>query len=177
LPEAFGNPPAASEAPSKFLELQLPRWAYRFTEDFRCRSYFDDPGRAKLLFRLVDLRAKAELALSTDRRGLPWIKPLLKRGDWARRLIQDRLFGMPARGQGPEPERPLAAVNKAYDDAQANIDRFHEARNAWEEAANELPYLAEWAIRSRARSRDTSTLPPDSLPDAVPCKCSGATSI
>jgi hypothetical protein len=167
LPEAFSIS-AASEAPPRFLELQLPRWAYRFTEDFNCRDYFHDRGRAYVVLRLVELRGLAERALSTDRRGLSWIKPSIKRGDRERRMIQDKLFGMPNNVQRPDQDPQLPRVVRAYNEALDAIKKFHEARDAWEQAADELPYLAEWAIRIKARSGNgPAALASNPLPESV----------
>jgi serine/threonine protein kinase len=166
LSESFSS--AASEAPSRFLELQLPRWAYGFTADFNCPDYFRDPGRMDVLLRLVELRGTAERALATDRRGVSWIKTSIKRGDRGRRAIQDKLFGMASNGQGPEQETQLAAVGRAYDTALEAIKSFHDARDAWERAAAELPYTAEYAIWVRARSGSgKAAIPSNPLPEPV----------
>ena len=91
IPPAFNDPVDKI----RFLELQVPAWAYRFQAAFRCPAYFSNQGRDQRLVRLVELRLDAEGALAADRRGLGWIRPLIEIGDRDRRSIQDKLFGGP----------------------------------------------------------------------------------
>lgn len=173
FPPEFGARPGEITPP--FLELQLPTWAYQFTTAFRCDGYFADQGRADLLLRLVELRRDAELALHTDPRGLPWIKPVVAEGDRIRRTLQDRLFGMPRGPLTEEQQSDLLRVKSAYDDASQFIGKYREARETFEGAASDLPYYAEWAIRMaaldagqpRTQGSVPSTLPESPLPESV----------
>lgn len=173
FPPEFGARPGEITPP--FLELQLPTWAYQFTTAFRCDGYFADRGRADLLLRLVELRRDAELALHTDPRGLPWIKPVVAEGDRVRRTLQDRLFGMPKGPLTEEQQSDLHRVKAAYDDASQFIGKYREARETFEASAYDLPYYAEWAIRMaaldagklRTQGSVPSALPESPLPASV----------
>jgi hypothetical protein len=158
FPAYFAGP--ATEPPLPFLELQLPKWAYKFTQEFKCPRYFIDSPQQDLFVRLVELRCNAEEALAMDRRGLSWIKRLIEGGDRDRRLTQDRLFGMRQSGQQTDGEPPLTTdqPEHAYKKALDAIARFHDAREAWEEAAATFPYYAEWAIRIEAANQAVNAL-------------------
>ena len=59
-------------------------------------------------------------------------------------------------------------VKSAYDAAQAAIDQYRKAREAWEQAAHQLPYYAEWAIRRAAPpGQGTPGFPATPLPESV----------
>ncbi len=156
--------------PKNFLELQLPSWAYRFSQAFETTDYFKqkDDTRGAYLRQLVRVRADAERALGIDGRGLPIIKNIIKKGDEQRRELQDRMFGVMEKADAPSLEwhEKITEVGKEYKHALDLIDVFLKARLVWEQAADELPYLAEWAIRNQAHQEDVlrsageSPLPP-----------------
>ena len=147
----------------------MPAWAYRFQDEFHCPDYFKDPGRGQLLVRLVNLRHGAELALAADRHGLWWVRPTIEIGDRDRRSLQDRLFGRPRNAAVADEEARLDShVKSAYDAAQAAIDQYRKAREAWEQAAHQLPYYAEWAIRRAAPpGQGTPGFPATPLPASL----------
>ncbi len=136
-----------------YLELQLPSWAYRFTQAFGCDGYFEDSGRAALLRSLVECRFDAELALHTDPRGMPWIEHLIEKGDRKRRALQDQLFGLPREASNDDRRSYRERVDEVqsdYGEALERISSYHQARGTFEQAACDLPYYGDWAIRGAA---------------------------
>jgi hypothetical protein len=154
--------------PRPFLELQLLAWANRFNSEFLCPEYFLSSPRKDLLPRLVEVRAKVETALGTDHRGLAWIRPLVERGDDRRRWAQDQLFGLSA-GESPMALKLRSECDHVntteYERALQLIKQFATARDSWEQAAAELPYLAEWAIIRQ--SFDLAKQSADPIPTVV----------
>jgi len=141
-------------SPEHYLELQLPVWTYRFTNEFSVPDFFKNEFRGSILRRLVEVRSRAEQSLARDRRGLRWIEPIIELGDGRRREVQDRLFGLSGNGveEAREYSNELNGIARNYEAAFKVINTFHDARNTWEQIGADLPYLAEWAIRSGSYS-------------------------
>jgi hypothetical protein len=139
-------PPQLEQAdldrPSRYLELQLPAWSYRFQRAFGVETFKED-RRGGLLREAVLGRLPAESALAIDRRGLSWIERDIREGDATRRAVQDDLFGVvdPADIKGR-----IADYGKKYADALERIGRFHEGRMLFESLAARLPYYGVWAV-------------------------------
>ncbi len=118
----------------------------------------------------MKVRVTAESVLSVDHLGQRWIKPIIVQADQERRKLQDQLFG-PSGVQGDRVatwRTQITGVQTTYKAAQDLIQKFHAARVTWEEAADKLPYLAEWAILDASHIADVSQAPPsEPLPDAV----------
>jgi hypothetical protein len=155
--------------PDTYLELQLPAWAYRFTEEFHRREYFERDGRrGKALRAIVRARADAERALDLDRRGLSWIGPFIRDGDEVRRVVQDELFTGTREDHlsndwTPRVEKVRSFYKRALDASEA----FRKARETWEAAAAELPWLVEWAIRHESHRPGSTFVPTDPFPADV----------
>jgi hypothetical protein len=138
--------------PRRFLELQLPVWAYHFTKHFRVPGYFTHQARAEELTKLVDVRAKAEKALGTDARGNRYITPVVEAGDQVRRDLQDELFIASAASADATDafNRKISAAQQNYESALDAIDAFQKGRVVLERLGAELPELSDWSIRSRS---------------------------
>ncbi|MDG3005778.1 hypothetical protein [Paludisphaera mucosa] len=156
--------------PDRYLELQLPAWGLRYIQEFKVPDYFKDDRRSAILHRLVEVRARAEEALAVDRRGLGWILPEIAKGDDERRRLQDQIFA-PDQTTGEAGKVMLEAIptfaRAHYDPAIRTIRAFHEVRTTWERIAAELPDIAEWAVRARARRPDARSLDEHPLPPEV----------
>ena len=139
---------AAIERPERYLELQLPAWAYRFHQAFGVDTFKDD-RRGGLLRDAVIKRLPAEAALARDRRGLLWIEQAVSEGDEARRSVQDELF---AANDLADLKVRIAGYGRKYADSLERIDRFHKARTLFERIAARLPYYGEWAILDDIRN-------------------------
>ena len=156
--------------PRPYLELQLPVWAYRFTESLRVPDYFKKAARSEPLGRLVEERSKAETALAIDFRGVRYVEPVVNSGDAIRRLLQDNLFALTS---GADARQDVSAgqinnLGKTYEAALSVIRAFHEARGVLEEIAAELPDLAEWNIRHRSHELTADqAFPADLIPGPV----------
>jgi hypothetical protein len=142
----------AGDYPRNFLELQLPVWAFRFTQQFRVADYFKMEPRKDQLRRLVDLRRGAEEVLAVDPRGVRYVESLVAKGDEARRRLQDELFLAASARDDAARAFPGRAreVEQYYETANEVIQAFRQARAALEKVAADFPALAEWSIRSRS---------------------------
>jgi hypothetical protein len=156
--------------PKRFLELQLPAWAYRFAIEFHRPDYFNPNERGKLLRSIVDSRAKAEEALALDRRGTDLIADTLERGDAARRVVQDQLLsGLRPNVLESRCKDQLETMDKCYGDARDQADQFQQSRATWERAAVELPSLVEWAIRSESYQKPSQDSVLDRAQSGLDC--------
>ncbi|WP_165243997.1 hypothetical protein [Paludisphaera soli] len=156
--------------PERYLELQLPAWSLRFARDFEVPDHFRDERRSAILHRLVEVRARAEEALAADRRGLDWIRPAIAKGDDERRRLQDRVFApdQATDEAGKELLESIPILGRShYEPASRAIQAYKEGRATWERVAAELPDLAEWAVRARARRPEDRSLEDSPLPADV----------
>ncbi|WP_152051611.1 hypothetical protein [Tautonia marina] len=162
-PELIAATRGVHEMP--YLELQLPAWAFRFTERdaFHRPDYFRNATRGDLLLRTTLSRRIAETSLARDHRGLLGIAKTIEQGDRARRDVQDHLFALDEVIPRTIEER-LKEAQGHYQSAKVAIDRFARGRALLERIFAQLPALAEWKVR------DTSWIAPAdeaSLPDSV----------
>ncbi|MEW4568320.1 hypothetical protein AB1L88_10670 [Tautonia sp. JC769] len=148
-----------------YLELQLPGWAYRFTErdTFNRPDYFRNATRGDLLIRNTLLRRVAEASLARDRRGLLGIWNLIEQGDHARRVVQDHLFAVNDAVPKTIEDRFKEAQGH-YQSARDSIDRFARGRALLERIFAQLPALAEWKVRDASWIAPSDESP---LPDVV----------
>ncbi|MDR3618398.1 MAG: hypothetical protein P4L85_03535 [Paludisphaera borealis] len=173
-PKPIDPPKALADAqfggfPEPYLELQLPAWAMRFSQEFAVPDHFKDDRRGSILRRLVQVRARAEDALALDRRGLDWIRPILSLSDDQRRAVQDQLFApdLTTEDVARQLNSDIARFDRNYASALEVVQVYQDARKTWERAAAELPELAEWAVRAGQGAPTVQSLPTNPLPSAV----------
>jgi hypothetical protein len=152
--------------PDAYLELQLPAWACCFITEFHRRDYFNkDRVRGQVLRDIVRARADAERALELDRRGLPWIEPIVQRGDEIRRKIQDELLSGNREDRAQNDwNKGIQNVKSLYRRAKRSSEVVQQARETWEEAAADLPFLVEWAVRFESHHLSSTQLSSELIP-------------